>query len=308
VTVAAEHESSARRELWRQLRRHPRDLPERLVVLAVGHQGAPARAWARERLAAGVDRREESDRLRHQTLLVSRVDGAVSGTPFFIALVPAYVAFLWTQTRMVLRIAALYGHDPTNPRIAAELLALRGVYPSVPEAAAALERIGEQPPVTGRRDRFASWVDMVKRILVLAAFTSASNPDEKPGRAKQASLVVLGAGLWIMTWVLPVTFMVFMAYSCDTSTRQLGAIALEYYSGENVERERGLRAFRMLPDPHAGRRALLRWVLLAVSVIVPIGLLVWSVAQGDALNNGARLLVSLVGLSIVIALAAFMRR
>jgi hypothetical protein len=44
-----DREASVPRELWRQLRRHPRDLPERLLVLAVQRQGrrrrrGPARA------------------------------------------------------------------------------------------------------------------------------------------------------------------------------------------------------------------------------------------------------------------------
>jgi len=208
-----------RREIWRSLRRHPRELPERLLVLAVGRQGPEAKAWAQERLAQGAQPLAESDRLRRATLIVSRGDGAVSGTPFFIALVPAYVAFLWAQARMVLRIAALHGHDPTDPRVAAELLALRGVYPSVPEAAAALERMGKEPVPATRRARFLSWVDMVKRILVLAAFTSANNPDEKPGRRHQVVMVVIGGAIWAVTWIIPVTFMILMAWSCDTSTR-----------------------------------------------------------------------------------------
>ena len=45
--------------------------------------------------------------------------------------------------------------------------------------------MGKEPVPATRRARFLSWVDMVKRILVLAAFTSASNPDEKPGRRRQ---------------------------------------------------------------------------------------------------------------------------
>ena len=209
-----------RREIWRSLRRHPRELPERLLVLAVGRQGPEAKAWAQERLAQGAQPLAESDRLRRETLIASRADGAVSGTPFFIALVPAYVAFLWAQARMVLRIAGLHGHDPTGPRVAAELLALRGVYPSVPEAAAALERMGKEPVPA----------------------------DEKPGRRRQVVMVVIGGAIWAVTWIIPVTFMILMAWSCDTSTRQLGAIALEYYSGVPVHDPRGVRALKTAPE------------------------------------------------------------
>jgi len=297
-----------RREIWRSLRRHPRELPERLLVLAVGRQGPEAKAWAQERLGQGAKPLAESDRLRRETLIASRADGAVSGTPFFIALVPAYVAFLWAQARMVLRIAGLHGHDPTGPRVAAELLALRGVYPSVPEAAAALERMGKEPVPATRRARFLSWVDMVKRILVLAAFTSANNPDEKPGRRRQVVMVVIGGAIWAVTWIIPVTFMILMAWSCDTSTRQLGAIALEYYSGVPVHDPRGVRALKTAPEHGSGRRAFISWSLVILATVIPIGLLVVSVSQGDALSDTARALAALLGLSLVISLAMIARR
>jgi hypothetical protein len=308
MTSTETREHTTPRELWRALRRHPGDLPERLMVLAVTRQGADAKAWARDRIAQGCTPRQESERLRRVTLIVSRADGAVSGTPFFVALVPAYVAFLWAQTRMVLRIAALYGHDPTDPHIAAELLALRGVYPSVPEAEAALERIGREQPPSGRLARIQSWVGMVKRILVLAAFTSASNPDEKPGRRRQAVMFVIGGAIWVVTWIVPLTFMILMAWSCDTSTRQLGAIALEFYSGEGVHDSRGLKSMRTAPEPGSGRRAFVRWFLVVVATAIPLVLLALSVRQGDALSDGGRVLAGLLGLSLVIVLSMVARR
>jgi hypothetical protein len=299
---------SITREVLHHLRQHPRDLPERLVVLAVGRQGEPAKAWAEERLAAGAEPREESDRLRRSTLVASRVDGAVAGTPFFVALVPAYVTFLWAQVRMVLRIAALHGRDPSDPRICAEVLALRGVYLSVDDAQAALDRIGDAPPETGHRDRVAAWVDMVRRILVLAAFTSGSNPDEHPARWRQATTIIAGAGIWIVTCLLPLTFMVLMAWSCETSTRQLAPLALEFYSGQAVEKRGGFRRPHLPPDAHRSRRQFVRWSLLVASIALPVALLAVSVVQGDALPNAARAVAGLVGLSLVIVLAVLLRR
>jgi hypothetical protein len=278
------------------------------VVLAVGRQGEPAKAWAEGRLAAGVKPRDESDKLRRMTTAASRVDGAVAGTPFFVALVPAYVTFLWAQARMVLRIAALHGRDPTDSAIAAEVLFLRGVYPSVPEARAALEEIGKRQRPKARRDRWRAWAFMVRRILVLAAFTSASNPDEDPNRWKQAATLIGGAAIWIVTCLLPLTFMVLMAWSCETSTRQLGGLALEFYSGEGVEKEGLFQLPHPPPDAHRSRRRFVRWLLLLVSVLVPIGLLAWSVTQRDALGTGAAVVASLVGLSLVIVFAVILRR
>ena len=65
------------------------------------------------------------------------VQGAISGTPFLIALIPAYVAVLWKQARLLMRIAALHGRDPGTRQMAAEILALRRIYNSVDQARAA---------------------------------------------------------------------------------------------------------------------------------------------------------------------------
>jgi hypothetical protein len=308
MSTATDADASVPRELWRELRRHPRDLPERLMVFAVHHQAAPAKTWAHDKLADGVDRGEESERQRKQALAISRIDGAVSGTPFLLALLPAYVAFLWTQTRMMLRIAALYGHDPGGPHVAAEMLTLRGVYPSVPDAQKALDHIGEKRTDESRRDRLQAWYFMVRRILVLAAFTSASDPDEHPGKARQALSLVAFALIWIVTCILPVTFMVLMAWSCDTSTRHVGAMTLEYYSGEPVHDPKGLKGMRTRPDRHHGRRVLIRWTALAVSILVPLGVIAYAVSQGDGLSDGLRAIAAVVGLAVVIAIAMLFRK
>jgi hypothetical protein len=294
----------------RVLRHHPRHLPERLVVFAVGRLGEPTKAWAAERVEAGVDPRAESHRIKHDTVILSRVDGAVSGTPFFVALVPAYVAFLWAQIRMTLRIAALHGRDPTDPRMPAELLALRGVYPSVDEAQAALDRIEEEAPDVGRRDRVAAWYFLVRRILILAAFNSAGNPDEHQGRWR---IVLSGAAvvvIWAITWALPITFMILMSWSCESSSRQLGSIALEYFSGRGEEAKRSrrsLRDIRIRHDPGRGLRTAVRWLLIVASLAIPLVLLAASVTHKGQHVEWLKVVAPLIGLTLVIILAVKLR-
>lgn len=89
---------------------------------------------------AGGHRRE----LCTHSVQVARIDGAISGTPFFIALVPGYLTYLLQETRMTLRTAALYGRDPGELQTAAEGLALWGVHGSVGSAEAALSTIRNQ--------------------------------------------------------------------------------------------------------------------------------------------------------------------
>ena len=71
-----------------------------------------------------------AEEVRIQTAQVARIDGAVAGTPFLIALVPGYIAYLWQEGVMERRMAALYGHDPGTSRPARRILVLRGVHPT----------------------------------------------------------------------------------------------------------------------------------------------------------------------------------
>src|SRR5437016_2605898 len=127
--------------LVRIVYRDPEHVPERLTLKAVQRLGEPSLRWADEALAVrpAADPAVLGDDLRRQSAHVARIDGAIAGTPFFIALVPGYLGYLWQEALMVLRIAALHGRDPRELRAAAELLALRGVHPTVDAAEAALK-------------------------------------------------------------------------------------------------------------------------------------------------------------------------
>jgi hypothetical protein len=314
---------SVSRELLRILRRHPRQLPERLMLFAVARLGEPTRTWARE-LRARTDETaiaERCGRIAHETTIASRLDGAVAGTPFFIALVPAYVTFLWSQARMVLRIAALQGRDTTDPAIVAELLVLRGIHPTVEDATRALATLDEPAPkLHGFRERAVAWVQLVRRILVLAAFASPSAPDEeRPPRRRQLVFGALGLLIWLSTYVFPVTFMVVMAWGCEHSTRELSALALDYYGvsggGEPepagataAEKDSRLaRARTSLPGARPRRR--LAWTIaVGVSITVPIALIALSVSRLVHHGAWATLLAPLAGLALVIALAVRLGR
>jgi hypothetical protein len=115
------------RSLWTQ----PSDAPERLMIAAAARLGEPSWQFA-ERLREARSRATPSELsvgVRTQAVRITRIDGAISGCPFFLALVAAYVAVLWEQARMALRIAAIHQRDPRDPGIVAELLWLRGGAP-----------------------------------------------------------------------------------------------------------------------------------------------------------------------------------
>jgi hypothetical protein len=313
---AADEPASVPRELLRILRRHPAQLPERLMLFAVQRLGEPTRAWG-ERIRAQAAEAELAARCAAEvraTTAASRIDGAVAGTPFFIALVPAYVTFLWTQARMVLRIAALQGRDTTDAAIAAELLALRGVHPSVEAAADALAHLEEQPPAaSGWRERGVVWFELVRRILILAAFAGPRSPDEpRQSRLRQVVFTAIGVVIWLGTYVFPVTFMVVLAWGCNSSTRQLGAVALDYYGVEAREDPaaapdsrltRSRRRLARVRDP----RALLWSAAIGLTIAGPLVLIALAVGKRDHAGAWVSLVAPIAGLALVLALAASTR-
>src|SRR3954447_13438280 len=116
--------------------RDPEHVPERLTLHATQNLAAPSREWAERALRERPEDTpaEIADELREQSVRIARVDGAVAGTPFFVALVPGYISYLWQEARMGLRTAALFGRDPASLQTAAEIPALRGVHPTAERA------------------------------------------------------------------------------------------------------------------------------------------------------------------------------
>ena len=87
--------------LVRLARRDPHHIPERLTIYTVERHADEARDWAQRALAAAPDRSPTmlADVQRRRAISTARIDGAVAGTPFFIALVPAYIAFEMLRER-----------------------------------------------------------------------------------------------------------------------------------------------------------------------------------------------------------------
>src|SRR3954447_4301538 len=232
---------------------------------AVAGLGATRRARA-FRYAAPHHRRGAP----HASAQLARIDGAAAGTPFFIALVPGYLSYLWQEGRMGLRIAALYGHDPAELRTAAEMLALRGVHPTADEAAEALtaSRAAPPPEKPAARRPLRAWIDSVHRLLIFGGFLSA--PAEEPagdeppkgGRLRALAGLAVAGAIWLTTWVLPVTFMIAMAWACESHTRQLGRRALLLYDGDAATPEAAIAAADEGHDRGHDRRQILRTIAI----------------------------------------------
>jgi hypothetical protein len=150
------------RDLLRIVYRDPQHVSERLTLYAVDRLAEPSADWARivQELRPDAPPAEIGEELRLRTAQIARIDGAISGTPFLIALAPGYLTYLWQEMRMTMRTAALYGRDPRALKTAGEMLALRAVHPDVETAEAELLAVRAKPMperVTQRRSLRTWW-------------------------------------------------------------------------------------------------------------------------------------------------------
>lgn len=306
---------SSSRDLAVIARRDPEHLPERLALFAVHRLGEPSRVWARDALADGANPGVVATRLRHRSGRVARIDGAISGTPFFLALVPGYLGYLWQEAMMVLRTAALYGHDPGALRTGAQMLALRGIHPSVEAAQAAIEHV-DATPLPDRpehRRPVVYWVRSVRMILVFGGFLSPpSSRDVDRPHAKLLAAVglIVGAGVWVFTWIFPATFMIFMAWSCERDARRMGWNALAFYGGEAATTQAAIEAARLRRDEGHTWRQLVRAGALTLSVALPIAFIVIAIRYRNTRGplNEFSIAGALVALSLVIAITVAVNR
>ncbi|GIE33108.1 hypothetical protein Ait01nite_061530 [Actinoplanes italicus] len=126
--------------LWARMKADPQYAPEHLALEAVRRLGPEAAAWhARIR-----EERPELDpdgvanlAVKHFTTL-ARVSGAVSGAAGLPGAVLDVGVLAWTQSRMVLHVAAAYGTDPAGQERATDLLVLQRVHKVAETARTAL--------------------------------------------------------------------------------------------------------------------------------------------------------------------------
>jgi hypothetical protein len=296
--------------------RDPEHVAERLTLYATDRYGDASGEWAQAARSARPDtpRAVIAEELRTHSAQIARIDGAISGTPFFIALVPGYLTYLLQETRMTLRTAALYDRDPRGLQTAAEGLALRGVHPSVESAEAALTTVRDNkaPERPVQRRSLRTWVHSIYLLLVFGGFMSPSSAKPKTGardRIRAAFSVLLGIGIWVTTWVLPVTFMIVMAWGCETHTRQLGRRALVFYDGEEESVRAAVAAADRRRDQGHDKRAILRAIAVFLSVAIPFGFIAYVEHVRKTVGvNWLGALGAVVALSMVIATAVISSR
>jgi EcsC protein family len=197
--------------LWRRLREDPLRAPEHLALAAAEWHAPAAEAWVAEQRALTGARPPDLARIaKARHALFARLGGAATGMGGVVTLVPDLAALAWIQSRMVLFIAAAYGHAPRDRMRPAELLVLRDLYATPREARAALDGLGTPVALaymaSGReRDR-----ELAGRLLSMLGRRGA--------RSVAGRLVpVLAAGV--------------NAVSNERDTRRLADRAIAFYAG-----------------------------------------------------------------------------
>ena len=289
--------------------RDPEHVAERIALHSTKSLGEPSLEWARRVRGEreGVPRAVIAEQLRTDSAKVAAVDGAVAGTPFLIALIPGYLLYLRQEARMLLGTAALYDRDPRALETAAEMLALRGVHPTVDAARSALLPVRDTPmpkKPTARRP-WRTWVRSVYVLLIYGGFLSAPSDTRKEGAhpwVKTAIGGVFAATVWVITWVFPLSFMIAMAWGCDSSARALGRRALIFYDSEPDSAQAAIAAAKQQKEAGRNKRRILRTALLILSVAIPIAFIAF--VDHERQSTGITPLTAvggLVALSLVIA-------
>ncbi|WP_144118523.1 EcsC family protein [Catellatospora sichuanensis] len=126
--------------LWQRMKADPQYAPEHLALEAVTRIGPQAAAWvARMRTMYpnmhpdGLAQLAVKRFRRH-----ARFTGAVSGSVGLPGAIADLATLAWTQSRLVLHLAAVYGVDPTHPDRATDLLVLQRVHKATEAARLAL--------------------------------------------------------------------------------------------------------------------------------------------------------------------------
>jgi hypothetical protein len=305
------------RAIARLVYRDPEHVTERLTLRAVDRTGDEPTRWAQSvrRNRPDTPAADIAEELRVKSAQIARIDGLIAGTPFFIALVPGYVGYLRQEVRMTMRIAALYGRDPQALTTAAEMLALRGVHPNVESAEAALVSVQGTPlpeRPTERRS-LRTWVHSVYLVLVLGGFMSpsAAKPPKQGwvDRIRAVATVLLALAIWVTTWVLPVTFMIVLAWGCETHSRQLGRRAIVFYDGQAASVNAAMALAARRRDRGHDKRVLLRGIALFLSLAIPIAFIAYADHERKTVGfNWAGALGALVALSVIIAVGVVARR
>ncbi|MDE3206948.1 MAG: hypothetical protein KGQ66_22315 [Acidobacteriota bacterium] len=214
----------APRVLVKALARRPGDASELALLYAYPQVAGGVTRWSStaEKDAGGRPTAEDMRRsvVRRARGIAGR-DGAITGSSMYICMLPAMASMYCHQLRLVLQIAASFGHDPADPQRAAEFLVIRGRHSTVEEAAAALAAAPRQGQAADRRaDRNPlHLLDQIPSLVGLGQNL----------RSRVTTRSVATGGLEVASMILPFIGIPIWSAMSARSTRLLAQQAIRFY-------------------------------------------------------------------------------
>ena len=210
--------------IWQALRRDSKHAPEIGVLYALPQLTPHVERWWSKTAAAHPSDSPEriAKRVVRRSTHVARRGGLITGSTFYVGMVPAMAMIYCEQLVVVLRIAASYGHDPTDPARAAEILVVQGRYPSVQEAAAALQKAGTDSHLRRAGHGAGATVNVVRQLPAMIGLRV-----RKFARRSLFDVIITGAE--VASYFVPVVSLPVWAFANARSTRRLGNRAIDYY-------------------------------------------------------------------------------
>ncbi|MEU3496920.1 hypothetical protein ABZ747_25930 [Kitasatospora cineracea] len=244
------------------------------------------------------------------------VEGCVVGGPLILLVPVAFCAGMLAQARMVLELAALAGAGGDRTERSAELLVLQGVYPTVPDARAALAATAEADAATeaeaeaesesgpeGGTPTRPSRLDMIRRMIYLLGLVAIGEDHRGPVR-RIAGWV--GTGLLVVVGLaFPVVWIPVMGRANVRATTALARRATAFYWPEEARAAGAANATDAGAGAGAqGEEAYARTATIAVLGQTLIALLLPVVAFLFVLFLGLDLAGGHLATALLIALAA----
>lgn len=239
------------------LRRDPPHAAELAVLYALAQIG-PHVANDPESGLPGERTAERAMRVVRRAVKRARVDGAVMGTSLYVALPAAVISVYYRQVAMVLRIAALHGHDPADPCRAAEALVIAGHHSTLAAAAKALAE-AQNPAPKSHRARLRSALRPALHQLAGIIGVNLKGWRTQPAIDKVLALLQMASTL------VPFVGIPSNAAGTARATKQMGHTAIAFYAADQTGSTAAV-TYTLPPPP--GRRERLRLLAVASSVCV----------------------------------------
>jgi hypothetical protein len=282
---------------WTALRRDPGHAPE-LCVLCALPQLSPqvTRWWSTRPFGGTVDHPEQLSRsvLRRSTR-VARRGGAITGSSFYVAMVPAMVMIYCEQLAALLRIAAIYGRDPGDPARAAEILVIQGRYPTLGAARAALQKAGTKPTREHQSKPTASMAAAVRQVPSMIGLQV---------RRLKTPIDVAIVIVEVASFLVPVVSIPVWAAANARATRRLGRAAISFYSQPSTTDSS--TATLVLPSPPT-RRQRRQFVATLVPLAAALGVLAAILPFGRYTHNLRWAGLVLAELALILTFARLVR-